>query len=164
MLKTTSRGAHFGAHFRAPWDNRVKVITGGTIALAMALQLFVGGPAGLIVFAIVLAAAVFGPRGYSVVDDELLVHRLGWATRFRLDPSSSAEWLPNATMGSLRTFGNGGLFGFVGWFRNEILGNYRAFATDGDRIVVVRSEGTPIVVTPEDPEGFVRAVNEATAA
>jgi hypothetical protein len=153
-----------GAHFRAPWDKKVKIITG--LVTLLAVVLFVAGAqlAGVAVLVIVLVSAVFAPRGYSVSGDELLVHRLGWATRFPLGPSATAAWLPGATSGSIRTFGNGGLFGFLGKFRNETLGSYRAYVTDGARIVVVRrTDQVTLVVTPDDPERMVRAIEAAVS-
>lgn len=149
------------AHFRAPWDTRVKVITGGVVGLGIALHYLVGGPAGAAILVLVALSALFAPRGYSVAPNELVVHRFGWASRFPLGASATAEWAPGATAGSIRTFGNGGLFGFVGRFRNGILGNYRAFATDSSRMVVVRTATIAYVVTPDDPDRFVRAVQEA---
>ena len=67
-------------------------------------------------------------------------------------------------MGSLRTMGIGGLFGFVGYFHNEILGSYRAYATNELNTVVLVFDGETIVVTPDDPEAFVEAVKAASPA
>ncbi len=50
--------------------------------------------------------------------------------------------------GSIRTFGNGGLFCFSGRFRNRKLGSYRAFATDPKLAVVLRFPDKIVVVTP----------------
>ncbi len=40
--------------------------------------------------------------------------------------------------GSLRLFGNGGMFSITGLYRNRALGNYRAFVTDLKKTVVLR--------------------------
>ena len=57
--------------------------------------------------------------------------------------------------------GVGGLFGFIGRFRNEVLGMYRAYATDSINTVVLDFGGSKVVVTPDDPAGFVAAIEEA---
>ena len=65
---------------------------------------------------------------------------------------------PGALMGSVRLMGIGGLFAFIGTFRNELLGVYRAYATDGENAVVLDINGSTIVVTPDSPGEFVKAV------
>jgi hypothetical protein len=146
-------------HFRAPWSWTVWALTllaGGALAAGVLtsgvvwVQLVLGG--------VLLGALVFGVRGYSVHEGTILVHRLGWATRFPLDEVDDVELAPNVTIGSIRSFGNGGLFGYVGHYRNETLGAYRAYATDGTNAVVLRHADGPIVITPDDPVAFVEAV------
>jgi hypothetical protein len=61
--------------------------------------------------------------------------------------------------GSIRTFGNGGLFGFIGLFRNKKLGRYRAFATDEKNAVVLRFATHTLVITPEQPQRAVTLLN-----
>jgi hypothetical protein len=67
-------------------------------------------------------------------------------------------------MGSLRTMGIGGLFGFVGHFHNEILGSYKAYATNEFNTVVLVFGDQTIVVTPDEPDEFVEAVLAAKTA
>ncbi len=63
----------------------------------------------------------------------------------------------------IRTFGNGGRFGFTGRFRNRTPGPYRAFATDGERTVVIELRDGAVVVTPDRPEVFAEILNGRTA-
>jgi len=109
---------------------------------------------------ILIVPLVFSVQGYAVRDGQLLVHRLGWATRFDLADLRRVEIAPGIMRGSLMTFGNGGLFGFVGHFRNDALGAYRAYATKSEAAVVLYLEGEPVVVTPGDPAAFVEAVED----
>ena len=67
---------------------------------------------------------------------------------------------PKATKRSLRSFGNGGFFSFTGWYYNKQLGKYRMFATDLERTVVLHFADRRVVMTPDDPEAFVRCVWE----
>jgi hypothetical protein len=62
--------------------------------------------------------------------------------------------------GSIRLFGNGGLFSFTGLYRNKKLGNYRAFVNDWHKCVILRFAKRTIVVSPNDPDGFVAVVEE----
>jgi hypothetical protein len=121
------------------------------------------GWAPLVMVAIVLVAAIFAIRGYSVLEGKLLIHRLGWATQYDLARLSSVEISPGATVGSMRTMGIGGLFGFVGHYHNAVLGSYKAYATNDLNTVVLVFEEETIVVTPDDPAGFVAAIEAVCA-
>lgn len=145
-------------HFRAPWDSRVKTVTFGFLALAVAGVLTTGGGASLPIVLIAAVVAAFGVRGYSVMGGMLLVHRLGWSTKFDLAKLTEVQASPGVTMGSIRLWGNGGLFGFVGYFRNDVIGRYKAYATDGMRAVLLDFDGWKLVVTPDSPAEFVEAV------
>lgn len=105
--------------------------------------------------AILLFAALFVVRGYGIEPGALAVRRLLWSTRVELDGPARAWSDPAAMCRSLRLFGNGGLYGITGLFRNPGLGRYRAFVTDPARAVVVRTAARTVVVSPADPERFL---------
>jgi hypothetical protein len=105
---------------------------------------------------LVPAAALFVVRGYSVASDAILVRRSFWNTCLPRAGLSSVACEPNAMRGSLRTCGNGGAFSITGWYWNRRLGRYRAFVTDLRRTVVLRYGRRTVVVSPENPEEFVR--------
>jgi hypothetical protein len=106
--------------------------------------------------AVIFGAALFTVRGYVVTPAAILVKRLFWDTPLPRAGLESAVYSPGAVRGSIRTFGNGGFYSFTGWFWNRELGRYRAFLTDHSRVVVLRYPGRTIVVSPGDPEAFVR--------
>ena len=165
------RGGEVRTHFRAPWGRSVKVMTIAVIGLAIALNFLplptahAGLPAAaipLVLAGVISAGLVFSVNGYSVRDGRLLVHRLGWATRFALTQLSAFEATPHATMGSIRLLGNGGLFCFIGLYRNSVIGRYRAYLTDPANAVVLAFGDRKIVVSPDDPPAFVEALTSAT--
>ena len=145
-------------HYRAPWDIRVKAVTFGFLTLAALGVLATGEATSIPIIAVAAVVAAFGVRGCSVMHGTLLVHRLGWSTRFDLAKLTGVQASPGVTMGSIRLWGNGGLFGFVGYFRNDIVGRYKAYATDGMRAVLLDFDGWKLVVTPDSPAEFVEAV------
>lgn len=110
----------------------------------------------LLPLTILCGSALFTIRGYTVTANAILVHRLFWETRLPLADLRSAQFQPNAMRRSLRTFGNGGLFSFTGFYRNKELGNYRAFVTDLSHTVVLRFSKRTIVVSPTAPEDFIK--------
>ena len=152
--------------FGAPWSKELKLMT------SLCLFVCVGGaligiiwlPAArpvarlsmiAIPLLILVGSSLFAVRGYTLDNDRLIIHRLGWASRLDLASLASAAYDPLAMTGSIRIAGNGGLFAFCGWFRNKKLGNYRAFGTDPHRSVVLRFSDRVVVVTPDAPERFV---------
>ena len=151
-----------GAHFRAPWSARLKAFTAAFLALMAVVAAVTPMPVRLLPLLIVGITAAFSVRGYTVRPRELLVHRLGWATRIRLEGLGTVTAEPDATLGSVRVFGIGGAFAFVGRFRNATLGSYRAYLTDPAFAVVLSLDSGKIVVTPDSPVRFVESILHAT--
>jgi len=103
-------------------------------------------------------SALFTIRGYTVTPEAILVHRLLWSTRLPREGLIAATSEPKAMKGALRLCGNGGMFSFSGWFWSKKLGRFSAYVTDLNRTVVLRWDKRTAVVSPDDPEGFVREV------
>jgi len=114
--------------------------------------------AGWLPLVILVGSAPFTIRGYTVTSDAILVHRLFWTTRLPFSGLESAKFEPEAMRGSIRTFGNGGLFSITGYYYNRALGAYRAFVTDQHRTVVLHYSRRTVVVSPSSPEEFVRDI------
>jgi hypothetical protein len=156
--------------FAAPWSGALRLITGLTAAalviLVVVALLVPPMPlpvrlAMIIIPPLSLAAgALFAIRGYELTTGSLLVLRPAWKTRIPLAGLKSVVADPKATCRTLRTCGNGGFFSFTGWYYNKTLGAYRMFATDPARAVVLAFEKRRVVVTPDDPDAFVRSVSE----
>ncbi len=107
---------------------------------------------------ILVGGALTVVSGYRLEADGLSVERPLWTTRVSLAGLDRAWHDPSAVCRSIRLFGNGGLFSVTGWFRNPTLGRYRAFVTDPAKAVVLRSPARTLVVSPEDPIGFLAQV------
>jgi hypothetical protein len=154
--------------FGAPWSASLKAVSatavllaGGGMPLAAALaehsQRGVIGArvAALLAAATLVVGALFVVRGYGLWARELHVHRLFWDTVVPLERVRAVYADPEAMGGSLRLFGNGGLFSITGLYRNARLGDYRVYGTDPARAVVLEVAGGTLVVTPDDPHRFV---------
>lgn len=155
--------------FSAPWGRQLVLITAlcGVILFGISGVLLARAPENppltyqigiWLPPALFLLCALFSVRGYALEKNGLVVFRPGWRTRLPLTDVQSVLHQPDAAQGSIRIFGNGGLFGFIGLFRNQKLGRYRAFATDFSHTVVIRMPAKTLVVTPDDPRGFVEQV------
>ena len=138
-----------------------------TVALLL-LVLLLGlstGPRQLVVWrlamvgvplAALLGSMPFMVRGYVLTDHHLCVRRLGWSTILPLAGLTRVSGEPDGLRGTLRLFGNGGLFAICGWFWNRRWGRFRAYATDPERIVMLcYASGMKIVVSPGDVQHFI---------
>jgi hypothetical protein len=151
-------------HFRAPWGTKLKLMTGLFLLLVFLLSREASPSGTLALVGLTLGCAALAIRGYSIVEGQLLIHRLGWASRFDLSTLQAAEIAPYATVGSIRTFGIGGVFGFIGHFRSPVLGSYRAYATDAANAVVLDFGAKKLVVTPDSPAEFIAALHSPRLA
>ncbi len=152
--------------YKAPWSLSLLIISSLTTLLCAGLA---GGLIGgrhwitpslpswpaVMPLALLMGAALFTIRGYTITDDALLIHRLFWTTLLPLAGLQSARHVPNAMRWSIRTWGNGGLYSFTGHYRNKALGAYRAYVTDLHRTVVLEfPHRRTVVVSPDTAEDF----------
>ena len=154
--------------YEAPWSTSLLIISSAATLVCVSIVAAIAWNAhrftweAMLPLAIVFGGALFTVRGYAISPDAILVHRLFWTTHVPLAGLQSAEFESEARCGGFRICGNGGLFSFTGFFWNKNLGTYRAFVTDFNRAVVLRFPERTIVVSPAEPEDFVREVNATT--
>lgn len=155
--------------YRAPWGRPLIVISTVLVVLSVASvvvwPVIMRGQEGAALWlvrwalpVIVLGCVPFMVLGYTLTEDAILIRRLLWTTRIERSGLQSAEHVPKVMNRSLRVCGNGGGFSFTGWYWSKPLGLYRAFVTDLNRTVVLRFAKRTVVVSPDDPEGFVEEV------
>lgn len=59
----------------------------------------------------------------------------------------------------IRTFGNGGLFGFTGKYFSDRLGKMQWYCTRTDNYVLLQlATGNRLIITPDEPQAFVNAL------
>ena len=107
---------------------------------------------------ILIGTICFTIRGYRITSDYLHIDRLFWRMRIDLHALQSATIDPEATKGSFRLFGNGGLYSISGLFWNKTLGKYRAFITDPKYSVVLKFPQRTIVLSPDNPQLFCQQI------
>jgi hypothetical protein len=153
-------------------DRRQRIFTalaGGVVGLVVVSMLGthtgIGGLAGWVVLLALALAWALAPCGVVVDSAELRILRRAWFP-LRLPLSTVATASPIDSLGdrTLRLFGVGGFFGSYGLFRNRTLGRFRLYATRSGPAVIVRrkGEGLPIVFTPDDVPGTIRAIDAGT--
>lgn len=117
-------------------------------------------------FAVAFGAPYFfRPTAFSVSSEEITVIRPIGRTRIPLDTvrevASPAEAPPGSRIGIARVEGIHGTFGSY-W--NPEWGRYRVFVTNHDNTVQLKlRNGTRVILSPDDPAGFVAAVRESAS-
>jgi transcriptional regulator with XRE-family HTH domain len=162
-------------HFPALWSTQLKISTTAFFAILFLIAglipwlsgLHASGQEGLtalvVLFPIILSIVtmLFSVGGYSVENGHVLIHRMGWSNRFVLRELSEVRVLPYAMMGSMKVCGSAGVFGSIGWFRNGVLGSYRAYVTHPQKTLVLGFGKNRIVISPDDPEAMKQAIDRA---
>ena len=102
---------------------------------------------------------LFQPLKYIVESDRIeIVRRFN---KFKIAKSDilSVEKLSNDDMGmAWRTFGNGGLFGYTGWFTSRSQGKMRWFVTQRNNYVRITLQNHKVIIlSPDDVNGFTQA-------
>ena len=69
------------------------------------------------------------PRYTEVTEEQIIVKQIWGQLVFDRKEMEIAPIGKDDLKSSLRTFGNGGLFGYAGYFRNKKLGKYRMYVT-----------------------------------
>jgi len=166
--------------FSASWDrgmwilNSVLVILLGGITLTLIIAGIYGMRenmwCGIIVLAasplpalILIIGAAFAPRQYQITGDSILVSRL-FAKDMKIPLSGVYSIEPVSYeyvfKKSVRIMGSGGGFGIYGAFTSPSLKYFKAYMTRRNKLVLIRTPDKPFVLTPDDPEGFIAAVQQ----
>jgi hypothetical protein len=105
-----------------------------------------------------LASWALAPRAIEIEGGELRIRRRAWrgASYPLAEVTEVAVLPPRWLLGSVRTFGSGGLFGWYGWYWKK--GPFRLFATRTDRLVEVVAGGRRVVVSPDEPARLVEGL------
>jgi len=117
----------------------------GVIAMAQSIFMI------LLLLAIYVFCYLYRSLGYFVDRESITIYRPIKNVKIPLDEVMEVfQATPESMKWSMRTFGNGGLFGFYGKFWNKKYGNMTWYATRKDNlIVIVTREGKKIVLTPD---------------
>jgi Bacterial PH domain len=145
----------------APMSPAIKISTG--MVLAMNLGFFVAAIwaevfllGGLLLAAVTFFCYRCAPVAYELRSDRLIVRFRRGEKEF--SPVRRCSTLTERLPFGLRLWGNGGLFAATGIFWNRALGVFRAYVTSCryQDMVMVETTRQRIIISPEDPDQFVK--------
>ena len=152
--------------FSMTLDRTQRISTSLTLAAAavgavVLLRVVRAPSAALLLAAVVVILAVvfaYAPRAIALTDRELRIDRyLAPPVVLNVNDVPRVDEAPLRL--GVRLFGSGGYFGCYGLFRSRELGPFWAYVTrNGPAFVIRPRHGRPLVVVPDDAEGFRQAV------
>jgi hypothetical protein len=156
----------------APMSRGIGILTGVLLGIPLLLLALAWSVPGLSVFSAVAAAMValyaaiwiwWRPTGFEVSPEGL---RIRFPGRSRLLPARDLAGARPLASGELRSevglalrIGVGGLWGGFGWLWTQHRGLVEFYVSRLDGLVwIERHGGRPLLVSPADPSGLVRAL------
>lgn len=114
---------------------------------------------------IVLLTTVIAGVGYMPIrlkanNEKITVTRLFGSLEMPLNEVIETKRISKSEIdGSIQTFASGGLFGYLGRFKNNKLGNYSMYATELNNLILVRTNNKNYVFSCSHPQEFIEFVN-----
>jgi hypothetical protein len=115
---------------------------------------------GVVLIILFIGCYLFMPKSYTLNDGNLSIQRLKGDAAFSISEIASAKAITKIDMGvTIRIMGNGGIFGYTGFFTNKTFGRMNWFVTDKDKMIIIAlTNGKHIVISPDDTEGFLKSI------
>jgi len=154
--------------YKASLDTLSKVITTGVIILFLiigqrSIRALIAAQgditnilmqAGILLFLIVALVVCysFGTQKYLVSNNELVIKRPIKERRIHISDIEEIRLVaPGDMLGTIRTFGVGGLFGYYGLYYNKGFGSVTLYATQRKNRIFIRTKsGDKIIISPDD--------------
>lgn len=113
----------------------------------------------LLILLICFILYVFKPLKYKIENGNIRISRLA-ADKVILKEDITTVRIPSANeiIWPIRTFGNGGIFGYTGRYYTKSIGSMIWFCSrKGNYILIERKNKLPVVISPDEPNMFLRA-------
>ena len=150
----------------APLDRGTRWLTfASAVFLCLILAWSAGAPGGVwgTVFTLVMGLAIFvggwgfAPSSYGLGGGALHVRRQLFGGRTFTLTGDVVRAPKRFGLGGIRLMGSGGFFGWYGTFWRAGSGRYLAYVTDRSGLVACTTDHGIVLVSPVDPDAFVRA-------
>ena len=108
---------------------------------------------------LLIATFIYSPKSYTVDLDNIVVKRLAKDFLISRKDIKSIVEITSKEMGMpWRTFGNGGLFGYTGYYSSSKTGKMRWFVSQRKNYVLITmNNDSKFLLSPDDVAGFLAA-------
>lgn len=146
--------------FTASYDLTAKVISVLAITALAAVAIATHSAVAATISALILLVTyAYSPRGYVVAEHSVNVERLVGNVKVPLESVRETRAATSEDFrGTFRLWGNGGLFGYYGWFQTSTLGRSLWYVTNRRNAVIVATDARTTLFSPDDVEGFLAAI------
>lgn len=157
--------------FTCPWSLGVTVITTIIIIILVASTYFIWTddfPSSMLwlkyTLIVVFIATIIGGLGYmpirlTIENDKIILRRLFGTINIPIKDIIEIKAIENSeTAFSIRTFGSGGLFGYLGKFKNKKLGSYTMYATNVNELILIRTDRKTYVFSCKNRDEFIEPI------
>lgn len=113
------------------------------------------------IFLITIIVGVgFTPIRLNANDEKITIRMIFSSREISLSEVIGANRISKRDIStSLQTFGSGGLFGYLGRFKNDKLGCYYMCATELNNLILIRTSNKKYVISCTRPHEFIEYVN-----
>lgn len=118
------------------------------------------GMVSLLLFATIGMMYLLRTTGISVTGDAIMIERKIKPVTIPFSDIKEIKNVSKEEMGRvIRTFGNGGLFGYTGMYYSKKQGSMMWYCTRlGNYVIIETRDGKKVVISPDNPQELVRAV------
>lgn len=157
------------AYSKSPWTNGLTISTILFVVLIVIVIVYLSylscsmnpaiWAAVLLIVTTLLWAIIVAPKGVSLDENgNITVHLLACKISIAKENIVKVCHFPS-DKSTIRLIGSGGVFGYMGLFKNTGIGVFSSYATDFDKsYVIYRKNKRPIVVTIDDLS-IIKALN-----
>ncbi len=94
----------------------------------------------------------------SVADDSITINRTIKPVIIEFSEIASIRKVNNMKF-AMRTFGNGGLFGYTGLYYKKGIGSMTWYCTQRQNYILIeKTNGKKLVITPDEPDAFMQEI------
>jgi hypothetical protein len=152
--------------FATTYDLAAKITSAVVIAGFVALFITTKSAlVGAFELCVVALAYLYSPQSYQISDHCILIKRLIGNVRVSLNSVREIRTgTPEDFRKCIRLWASGGLFGYYGLFNTAKLGKCSWYMTNRSHSVIVVTDATTIVLSPENVPGFLASVRSVVPA
>jgi hypothetical protein len=98
---------------------------------------------------------IFKTKALAIDNDSIIIERMPNNVVINFSDIKSVKKEEEMTF-AIRTFGNGGVFGYTGMFYKKGIGSMRWYATQRKNYILIEKiNGRKVVITPDEPDAFI---------
>jgi Na+-driven multidrug efflux pump len=139
-----------------PWFILSTILQGTKDTKYQSVFIFLGVTlAVLFVFTFLLS-----PTRYIIENKKLTIKTRIKDFTYNLEHLKKSGAITKSEMGFLiRVFGNGGIFGYTGFFTSKVFGRMQFWVTNSSKLILLElANNKKVVLSPDDTEGFLKSI------